>query len=658
MRKHIIHICTLFFTIGLLYSCNDEYIIDEQQETNTTIGVETGIPLPDILTFDLATGSIPDTRLAFTEGLSEGKTVMTSVWSENDGFNIIGCKNENGNYVMDDSNLCTYKLISGAGSSKGTFQAVDSTFSSERYCLFYPSSIKNWSNFSTFFLDGQVQTGNNNTDHLSEFYAFAYNYFSNIDDITFNPSTGTYYQSGCMKFILDGLSQSVTPTAIELSVVDSDGNVIPGILEKHVRAWTNREESLTLSLEGFEVCSSIIAYMALPSFDMELPGECSLRVTIHQEEGLPIYADKPAGGKTIKGGLLNTITVTEGWKETYTSTDFSEDFSNNKNVYTIQKASSGNGIDIYLMGDGFSDRQIADGTYAAYMESTANCLFQEEPYISFRNCFNIYYVNAVSINEGYVEGGKTTFSGWFGEGTRVGGDNDKCKQYAGYIFKELYGNEMTSENWNNITVIVPMNSKNHAGTCYFGINYSSIPTAPPYGIGYSISYFPIGQDSEHLSQLVLHEAGGHGFGKLLDEYFYTGTISQQEIETNLDYRNNFGWGWNVDYTSDPNQVVWAKFLNDTRFSNQGLGVFEGAATYQYGAYRPTENSIMRYNTGGYNAPSREAIYYRIQKLAFGKEPDYEEFVEWDQAHRSSFSNTRTYKKIYPPTAPPVVINLP
>lgn len=156
----------------------------------------------------------------------------------------------------------------------------------------------------------------------------------------------------------------------------------------------------------------------------------------------------------------------------------------------------------------------------------------------------------------------------------------------------------------------------------------------------------------------MHEAGGHGFGKLLDEYFYTGTISQQEIETNLDYRNNFGWGWNVDYTSDPNQVVWAKFLNDTRFSNQGLGVFEGAATYQYGAYRPTENSIMRYNTGGYNAPSREAIYYRIQKLAFGKEPDYEEFVEWDQAHRSSFSNTRTYKKIYPPTAPPVVINLP
>ena len=88
MRKHIIHICTLFFTIGLLYSCNDAYI-EEQQETNTTVGAETGIPLPEVLTFNLATDSTPDTRLAFTEGLSEGKTVMTSVWSQGDSFIVL-----------------------------------------------------------------------------------------------------------------------------------------------------------------------------------------------------------------------------------------------------------------------------------------------------------------------------------------------------------------------------------------------------------------------------------------------------------------------------------------------------------------------------------------------------------------------------------------
>lgn len=657
MRKHIIHICTLFFTIGLLYSCNDAYI-EEQQETNTTVGAETGIPLPEVLTFNLATDSTPDTRLAFTEGLSEGKTVMTSVWSQGDSFIVLGNKrNENNYIIVDDTKQCVYTLIDGANTPKGTFQANGPTFSAEYYNMYYPSSVKSWEDFCRRPLTGQIQQGNGSTSHFKDYYSFAYELFSDPNSLTFKPSE-YYCQTGCMKFNLSGFPSSITPTAIELSVVDNDGAIIPGKFYEYVGMYSGSEESAKLTLEGFGTPSSITAYMVMPQSDIEIAAGCSLRVTVHRDEGLPIYADKPAGGKTIKGGLLNTITVTEGWKEAYTSKDFSKDFSNNKNVYTIQKASSGNGIDIYLMGDGFSDRQIADGTYADYMKSTANCLFQEEPYTSFRSCFNIYYVNAVSVNEGYVEGGSTAFSGKFGEGTYVEGNHNKCQDYAKEIFKSVHNKDMSDEDWNNTTIIVPMNSKRHAGTCFFGSSISNSTQSAVYGIGYSISYFPIGQDSEHLSQLVLHETGGHGFGKLLDEYFYTGTISQQEIETNLDYRNNFGWGWNVDYTSDPNQVVWAKFLNDTRFSNQGLGVFEGAATYQYGAYRPTENSIMRYNTGGYNAPSREAIYYRIQKLAFGKEPDYEEFVEWDQAHRSSFSITRAYKKIYPPTAPPVIINLP
>ena len=90
MKKHIIHICTLFFTIGLLYSCNDAYIIDEQQATNTTENTETGIPLPEVLTFNLATDSTPDTRLAFTEDFSGGQTAITSVWSQGDSFIVLG----------------------------------------------------------------------------------------------------------------------------------------------------------------------------------------------------------------------------------------------------------------------------------------------------------------------------------------------------------------------------------------------------------------------------------------------------------------------------------------------------------------------------------------------------------------------------------------
>jgi hypothetical protein len=72
---------------------------------------------------------------------------------------------------------------------------------------------------------------------------------------------------------------------------------------------------------------------------------------------------------------------------------------------------------------------------------------------------------------------------------------------------------------------------------------------------------------------------------------------------------------------------------------------------------------MNDNTGEFNAPSREAIYYRIHKLAYGASwtYNYEEFVAWDLAHRPTRSASRsdgvgegTVLKPVPHT-PPVVL---
>lgn len=330
----------------------------------------------------------------------------------------------------------------------------------------------------------------------------------------------------------------------------------------------------------------------------------------------------------------------------YESSDYSEDGK----VYTLQQASEGNGINVILMGDAFSDRQIADGTYEEVMRTAADAFFSEEPYTSFRNLFNVYYVTAVSQNEGYVDGGSTAFSGYFGSGTHVGGDNNKCMQYAATC------PGMTDPLMNEVLIIVMMNSTTYAGTCYFG---TSSAYQGDYGRGYGIAYFPIGTSDEDLASVLHHEAGGHGFAKLLDEYYYEskGTIPSSEIADNIDSRNRYGWGRNVDYTSDPNSVVWSKFISDPRYANEGLGVYEGACTYYKGAYRPTETSIMVGNVGGFNAPSREAIYNRIHKLAYGEswQFDYETFVSWDLS-RQGRSRTMPSQTKYKPTAPPVILN--
>ena len=136
-------------------------------------------------------------------------------------------------------------------------------------------------------------------------------------------------------------------------------------------------------------------------------------------------------------------------------------------------------------------------------------------------------------------------------------------------------------------LIVIMNRKYYAGTCYMNLLHEG-----NYGRGVSVSYFPLGTDDSMIGQLILHEAGGHGFAKLADEYYYTGTIPI-EIKNDVIALQQFGHYLNVDFTNDPSLVRWSRFLTDERYSAEGLGVFSGGATYLYGVYRPSENSIMR-----------------------------------------------------------------
>ena len=73
---------------------------------------------------------------------------------------------------------------------------------------------------------------------------------------------------------------------------------------------------------------------------------------------------------------------------------------------------------------------------------------------------------------------------------------------------------------------------------------------------------------------------------------------------------------------------------------------------------------MNQNVGGFNAPSRYAIWYRIHKLAYGKEwtGTYEDFVKYDMEIRTKAGTTgqRTrqnyVEKQLPPLAPPVVLS--
>ncbi len=325
----------------------------------------------------------------------------------------------------------------------------------------------------------------------------------------------------------------------------------------------------------------------------------------------------------------------------------SKDYSRDGKVEILQRATEGNGIDLVLMGDAFSDRQISQGAYGKVIEKMEDAFFSVEPYKSYRNLFNIYRVDVVSEVEGYAHPGQALGT-WFGKGTEVGGLDDTCFSYA----RRAVG----SDRMDNVLVIVAMDTTAYAGTCY--MTHSSAYQGD-WGEGPSVAYFPLGKTDDILAQLVHHEAGGHGFAKLADEYAYEsqGPVTPEKIDE-THRLEPYGWWRNIDFTSDPAQVKWSHFLKDERYRNEGLGVYEGGLTFISGVWRPSRSSIMLNNTGGFNAPSREAIWYRLHKLAYGKDWQYhyEDFVSYDAVNRKASVSAPSYspREMLPPLHPPVV----
>ena len=293
----------------------------------------------------------------------------------------------------------------------------------------------------------------------------------------------------------------------------------------------------------------------------------------------------------------------------YTSTDYSRDGE----VMTLQKASVGLGVDIVFMGNAFVDKDMEPGgLYEQKMQAAMEQFFAYEPFTSLRNRFNVYAVKAVSPNAELYEGTKQA----------IKADADAF-EYA-----------------KKIPTLIPNRP------LFVNLIYNS------YNAGRSITYTY--EDNSYLAlnlngvnRVVNHEGGGHGIGRLSDEYAESvSSVASQEVKDYFEKQwSEKGVGANIDIHSDVTQAHWARFAADARYASQGLGAYEGGGTYAYGIYRPTQNSMMRYNDTPFNAPSREAIYKNVMKLSEGPGwvYDYETFVAFDENGRNEFAAAKSQR---------------
>lgn len=291
---------------------------------------------------------------------------------------------------------------------------------------------------------------------------------------------------------------------------------------------------------------------------------------------------------------------------------------------TLQKATKGKkgGINIVLLGDGYDAKSIADGSYLKTMKQEMEYFFGLEPYTTYRGYFNVYTAFPLSTESGVgtvntirYNRFNTTFTG----GVKLKADYDEIFAYA------LNAPTVTKENLNQTLIIMVPNTTEYGGMTQMWTS------------GAAIAFCPLSTYSYPLDTrgVVQHEAGGHGFGKLGDEYIYHNAfIDNCHCEDGCDHGSAFnmykrlGWYENLSFTGKMQSVPWSHLIFDPRYSDL-VDIYEGGYMHSRGVFRSEQNSCMNNNVPYYSTISRESIVKRIKRYA-GETYSFDDFVKNDK----------------------------
>lgn len=290
---------------------------------------------------------------------------------------------------------------------------------------------------------------------------------------------------------------------------------------------------------------------------------------------------------------------------------------------TLQKATKGNngGINIVLLGDGFNAKDIASGKYLNDIKQEVEYFFGIEPYKTYRDYFNVYTAIPLSTESGVgtvntirYNRFNTTFTG----GVGLKADYDEVFDYA------LGAPTVNKGNLNQTLIIMVPNSTDYGGICQMWEDGSAIAFCPQSTYGYPLD----------TRGVIQHEAGGHGFGKLGDEYIYHNAFIDacgcsccgHVLEFNG--AKSLGWYDNLELTGKMHSVGWSHLIFDDRYSDI-VDIYEGGYMHNRGVFRSEPNSCMNNDIPYYSTISRESIVKRIKAYA-GETYSFEDFVKNDK----------------------------
>lgn len=305
-------------------------------------------------------------------------------------------------------------------------------------------------------------------------------------------------------------------------------------------------------------------------------------------------------------------------------------------VITLQTATKGNrgGINLVFLGDGYDAKDISEGKYMKDMQDQVENFFGIEPYKTYRNYFNVYTGIAVSPETGIGTINTIRYAKF--ETTYTGGVGLRCDYDAVFDYAQKVPT-VTKDNLKESLIIMVPNSTDYGGICQMWEDGSAIAFCPLSTYGYPLD----------TRGVIQHEAGGHGFGKLGDEYIYHNefidfcgcTCCGHVYEFNI--AKSLGWYENLSLTGKMHEVPWSQLIFDEKYSDF-VDIFEGGYMHSRGVFRSEQNSCMNNDIPYYSTISRMAIVKRIKQYA-GETFTYEDFKANDVVNNDA--TTRSFNDL-------------
>ena len=343
------------------------------------------------------------------------------------------------------------------------------------------------------------------------------------------------------------------------------------------------------------------------------------------------FAEKPHDGTTRTGEVVFELDGKD-YQTRLSVSQYDYEYAEDE-VVTLQTASKGNGVNIVILGDGFNAKDISEGKLMKAMEETYEHFFSIQPYKFYKDYFNVYTAVPVSPESGIGTVNtivQTRFNTATNGGVTRNGDDDyyEVMQYA------CKAPTVNNDNINRSLIIMIPNTEDYGGVCYMWDDGTAIAYCPMSDYGYPLDFRGV----------IQHEAGGHGFGKLGDEYIYHNEFIQACICTccphvfELQRAQALGWFQNLSLTGKMGDVPWRDFIFHEKYHTI-VDIFEGGYMHTRGVYRSEQNSCMNNEIPYYSTISRYEIVKRIMEYA-GEDFSLEKFVENDVIEAVSTASTK------------------